>query len=196
MKTNTLVTTILSLSLSILFVSTAHAADAKKLPEGKPVIKAAPGSQNLNSGPNMEGEITKVVVEGKSFKEALRVKVKKQPTDVWHVQVNNMLTEPVKKGDVVLISFWVRKVEGGGRFNLYFGTPETELEVTTSEELTADKEWKQVQIPATAAASYEAGKGMLNFDTGTGEQILEIADIRLVNYGSKVEESALPKSGL
>jgi len=148
-----------------------------------------------NGGPNGEGEFKIIEVDGQPFKQAIRATVKKTPSDVWHTQISTLLAQPVKRGDVVLISFHVRSEKAGGAFNVYFGTPETDLEVTFAEELSAGEKWKHVQIPATVAADYEAGKGMLNFDFGLQPQTLEFADIKLVNFGAKAKVNELPRSG-
>lgn len=187
--------------LSLLAAITlAHAADGKKLPEGTPVLTPGIEGHRLNAGPNAEGEFKIIDVTGQPFKKAIRAEVKKRPTDVWHTQVSTLLAKPVKRGDVVLISFYVRSLKSTnfgskGVFNVYFGTPETELEVTFAEELSAGEKWVRVQIPATAADNYEAGKGMLNFDFGFEPQTLEFADIKLVDFEKKVKESELPSSG-
>lgn len=174
----------------------APAADDKKLPEGKSVLTPGIEGHRLHGGPNAEGELKIVDAEGQPFKKAIRAAVKKRPAEVWHTQISTLLAQPVKSGDVVHISFHVRAVgSGSGTFNVYFGTPDTDLEVTFAEELSAGEKWKHVQIPATVAANYEAGKGMLNFDFGFDPQTLEFADIKLINYERKVRESDLPRSG-
>jgi endo-1,4-beta-xylanase len=170
-------------------------AQEKKLPEGKSVLTPGMDGHRRNGGPNGEGEFKIVEVAGQPFKQAIRATVKKTPSDVWHTQISTLLAQPLKRGDVVLISFHVRSEKSGGSFNVYFGTPETELEVTFAEELSAGEKWKHVQIPATVAADYEAGKGMLNFDFGLQPQTLEFADIKLVNFGAKAKASELPRSG-
>ncbi len=193
MQTHLRFLTILSCAVLTLAASpVVNAADEKKLPDGKSVLTPGTDGHRLNSGPNAEGEFKTIDVEGQPFKKAIRATVKKRPADVWHVQISTLLAQPVKRGDVVLISFHVR---GKSTFNVYFGTPETELELTFAEELSAGEKWKHVQIPATVAADYEAGKGMLNLDLGHDPQTVEIADIKLINYERKAKESELPQSG-
>ena len=120
--------------------------------------------------------------------------------ETWYVQISTLLAQPVKRGDVVLASFYVRKVEsknagGNGGFSVSFGTPDTDLETTITQEITVGVEWKHVQIPAEVATDYEVGKAMLNLDIGREPQLLEFGDIKLVSYGHKVGANDLPKSG-
>ncbi|MEW6306833.1 MAG: hypothetical protein AB1705_25490 [Verrucomicrobiota bacterium] len=198
-----LIPSLLALAVAGALSTPTLAAD-KKVPEGGKSVLTAGGLKGvrLHAGPDdgKYGEHTIIDVKEQPFKQAIRSKVKLRPTDVWNVQLSTLLAEPVKAGDVVLISFWARTIEsknygGKGAFNVYFGTPETDLEVTASHELTIGDKWTLVQIPATVAASYEAGKGMLNLDLGNDPQTLEFAEIKLLNFGNKVKESELPSTG-
>lgn len=177
---------------TLAMVHPLRAADDKKLPEGKPALTPGLAGHRQNAGPDGEAEFKVIAVEGQAFKQAIQAKVNKRPSEVWHTQISTLLAQPVKRGDVVLISFQVR---GKASFNVYFGTPETELEVTFAEELSSGDKWKLVQIPATAADNYEPGLGMLNFDFGFDPQTIEFGDIKLINYGRNVKEGDLPRSG-
>lgn len=180
----------------------AVAADAdKKLPEGKSVliaggIKAA----RLHGGENGRfGEFEIVEVKDQSFAQAIRARVKSLPVNPWVTQISTLTAQPVKQGDVVLVSFYVRTIEsknegGKGRITVYFGIPDGP-EQTVAQEIVAGAKWTQVQIPARVAADYEAGKAMLNLDIGYEPQVLEIADIKLTNFGAKAKVSELPSSG-
>ena len=97
------------------------------------------------------------------------------------------------------VGFYVRTIESKnpeskGHFTVFFGVPEGP-EQTVGMEVDAGAKWTKVQIPATVAADYEAGKSMLNFDLGYEPQVLEFADIKLLHYGRAVKESELPRSG-
>lgn len=203
MRYSTLIQPTAALLLGFLFADhAASAADAaKKLPEGKSVLTPGIEGHRLHVGPdNKFGEFTIIDVKDQAFKKAIRARVKQRPTDVWHVQISTLLAEPVKQGDVVLASFYVRKVEsknagGDGVFSVYFGTPDSGSEPTITQEITVGAQWKKVQIPAEVASNGEAGKAMLNLDLGNEPQLLEFADIKLTNFGRKVGVNDLPKSG-
>jgi endo-1,4-beta-xylanase len=191
---------ILPALLTAALLAAGALAQDKKLPEGKALLKPGLDAFGLHSGPNAEGEVKLIDVAGQPFKQAIRGVVKQRPAESWHTQVNCLLTQPVKRGDVALISFHARSPEsknygGKGLFMLYLGTPETDLEVTFSEEISVGKEWKHYQIPVTLADNYEPAKGMLNFDFGFDPQTLELADLKLTSYGREVKESDLPRSG-
>ena len=180
----------------------AVAADAdKKLPEGKSVL--TPGglkSARLNGGENGRfGEFEIVEVKDQPFTQAIRARVKTMPVNPWLAQISTLTAQPVKQGDAVLVSFYVRTIEsknegGKGKFTVYFGIPDGP-EQTVAQEIVGGTKWTLVQIPARVAADYEAGKSMLNLDLGYEPQVLEFADIMVTNFGTKVKLAELPSSG-
>ena len=138
-------------------------------------------------------------VKDQPFKQAINARVQERPDNPWTIQISTLTTQAVKAGDVVLVSFYVRTIEsknpeGKGHFTVFFGVPEGP-EQTVGMEVDAGAKWTKVQIPATVAADYEAGKSMLNLDLGYEPQVLEFADIKLLHYGRAVKESDLPRSG-
>ena len=178
------------------------AADAdKKLPEGKSVLTTGGiKSARLNGGENGRfGTFEIVEVKDQPFTQAIRAQVKTQPVNPWLAQISTLTAQPVKQGDAVLVSFYIRTIEsknegGKGRFTVYFGIPDGP-ELTVSQEIVAGAKWTKVQIPARVAADYEVGKAMVNLDLGFEPQLLEFADINLTNFGAKVKLSELPSSG-
>ena len=196
---------ILSLGFSALFgavVLSGVAADAdKKLPEGKSVLTAGGlKSARLIGGENGRfGEFEIIEVKDQPFAQAIRARIKTQPVNPWLAQISTLTAQPVKQGDAVLISFYVRTIEsknegGKGRFTVYFGIPDGP-EQTVAQEIVVGPKWTKVQIPARVAADYEAIKSMLNLDLGYEPQLLEFADIKVTNFGAQVKLSELPNSG-
>ena len=181
---------------------TVAAADAdKKLPEGTSVLTAGGvKGARLHGGENGRfGQFEIVEVKDQPFTQAIRARVKTQPVNPWLAQISTLTVLPVKQGEVVLLSFYVRTIEsknegGKGRFTVYFGIPDGP-EQTVAQEVVAGAKWVKVQIPARVAADYEAGKAMLNLDLGYEPQLLEFADIKLTNFGTKAKMSELPNTG-
>lgn len=194
-------------SLPVLFVAlltaAAHVVPAadKKIPEGKSILTPdVLKTTRLHVGPKPSGEFKVVDVKDQPFKQAINARVKERPENPWTVQISTLTMQAVKAGDVVLVSFYVRTIEsknegGKGHFTVFFGVPEGP-EQTVGMEVDAGAKWTKVQIPATVAADYEAGKSMLNLDLGYEPQALEFADIKLLHYGRTVKEDDLPRSGI
>ena len=187
--------------VGITLVSSVAADADKKLPEGKSVLTAGGlKGARLNGGENGRfGTFEFVEVKDQPFTQAIRAQVKTQPVNPWLAQISTLTAQPVKQGDVVLVSFYVRTIEsknegGKGRFTVYFGIPDGP-EQTVAQEIVAGAKWTKVQIPATVAADYAAGKAMLNLDLGYEPQLLEFADIQVTNFGTKAKVSELPSSG-
>ncbi|MFA6542945.1 MAG: hypothetical protein WCS99_00870 [Limisphaerales bacterium] len=189
----------LIVALAATVAQISLAAD-KKTPEGKSILTPdLLKTTQLNAGPKPSGEFKIVDVKDQPFKQAINARVKERPTDPWTVQISTLTTQAVKAGEVVLVSFRVRTLEsknegGKGHFTVFFGVPNGP-EQTVGAEVDAGAKWTLVQIPATIAADYEAGKSMLNLDLGYEPQVLEFADIKLLHYGRSVKESDLPRSG-
>ena len=185
-----------------LLAAAAHVALAadKKSPEGKSILTPdVLKTTRLHVGPKPSGEFKVVEVKDQPFQQAINARVKERPDNPWTVQISTLTTQAVKAGDVVLVSFYVRTIESKnpenkGHFTVFFGVPEGP-EQTVGMEVDAGAKWTKVQIPATVAADYEAGKSMLNLDLGYEPQVLEFADIKLLHYGRAVKESELPRSG-
>jgi hypothetical protein len=189
--------------LVALLTAVAHVAPAadKKVPDGKSILTPdLLKTTRLHVGAKPSGEFKVVEVKDQPFQQAINARVKERPDNPWTVQVSTLTTQTVKAGDVVLVSFYVRTIEsknegGKGHFTVFFGVPEGP-EQTVGMEVDAGAKWTKVQIPATVAADYEAGKSMLNLDLGYEPQLLEFADIKLLHYGRTVKESELPRSGI
>lgn len=168
-------------------------ANEKTLPAGKSILTAdLIKSTRLHVGSKPSGEIKIVEVKDQPFQQAIHARVKEKPENPWTVQISTLTTQAVKAGDVVLVSFHVRMIEsknagGKGHFTVFFGVPEGP-EQTVGLEVDVGAKWRQVQIPATVAADYEAGKSVLNLDLGYEPQVL--------HYGRSLKESDLPRSGL
>ena len=192
---------ILSSMLVVLLAGVLVHAAEKALPAGKSILTPdLLKTTRLQVGPKPSGEFKIVEVKDQPFQQAIHARVKEKPENPWTVQISTLTTQAVKAGEVVLVSFYVRTIEsknegGKGHFTVFFGVPEGP-EQTVGLEVDAGAKWTKVQIPATVAADYEAGKSMLNLDLGYEPQVLEFADLKLLHYGRSLKESDLPRSGL
>jgi hypothetical protein len=184
----------------LLALLTCAAAD-KKLPDGKALLPADTlKAARRHVGPKPSGEMKTVDVEGQPFKQAIRAVVKETPENPWTVQVSTLTVADAKEGDVVLASFWARcagtkAADGKAQFLVYFGIPESDLDHAMAQELSIGPKWTRVQVPARVPADFASGKAMLNLDLGYAAQTVELADIKLTNYGKTVKLEDLPSSG-
>ncbi len=148
---------------------------------------------------------TNVEVEGMHFDKAVQLETLYMETVPnadysvqWNIAVNG---GDFMAGDVGLLSFWARATKitdesGMARFKPVYEqmdkwnkAAETRVDVST--------EWKQYYIPLYSGLhSLYSGKSSLNFVVGYKAQIIQIADMHLVNYHDQISlETLKPGAG-
>lgn len=142
--------------------------------------------------------------EGQPFAELIQVEGKKVPGGVqpWDVQLRASNATPIEAGDVMLatISFrtkWIGDEYGEGQSEFVFELARDPWTKSTTFELRAGPEWKQILVPFVSAGSYAAGEAQLAFRLGySTPQTIELGGITLENFGKKLALADLPKSKL
>ena len=125
--------------VTLISVTSVASADQQppleKLPEGGTrAIEAeslAPEKLNVNNGGTLATHsIRKQATEDGA--SSIKVDITGQPQNTWDISVNRVTTTPVKKGDALVASFWVRgnakSGQGGGVTEFVFekaGAPYT-----------------------------------------------------------------------
>ena len=136
-----------------------------------------------------------VPVAGRPFTRALRITTSQpNPPAPWSVQYGIRTSAPVKKGDTLLADFWMRTVRtqtGYGRADVYFQDAAT-YNKSIYYSASATSGWKHIQVPFAAVQDEPAGRGFLGFGVGFTAQTIEVADIRVTDYGTFVSVSGLP----
>lgn len=133
-------------------------------------------------------------IEGMPFEEAHQVELRKVPQAAKDLQLIVPLQKSFKKGDSVLVSFWVRRPKSAGEpgpasLFVQAGAGKKRYEFKFS----PFRKWEQ-HVRAFEAPSDFDPKGNVSFHLGAAEPVIEIADLRLVNYGTTVKVSELPES--
>lgn len=180
--------------MSALCASVALAAE---LPPATAISPQDISAYRFYAGRNA-GTNKLVDVTGQSFTRAAHVEVGtvQQP---WDVQLLAGTTGPIAKGDVLLVSFWIRAVEGmredGEARALAVlqksGAPHTKY---LYQQCNVGREWKQFQLPLVSKEAFAAGEASVGVMCGFGPQKLEVAAIELRNFGSKVKVESLPRT--
>jgi GH35 family endo-1,4-beta-xylanase len=141
-----------------------------------------------------------VKVENMPFQDAYQIDCDTRFSDPENMQVVVPIKESFEKGDVLLISFWMRRPGGGGQpnfasFHVQSSGGEASDDAPEYEyKLSAYREWKQHVRSFVAPADYEARQSNITILLGEAGKIAEIADLRLVNYGREYDITTLPKS--
>ncbi len=172
----------------------------KPIPEhGTPMIPGDATASLMFSGTAAQGGAQIVTVVRQPFTKAARLTSLEKPTNIWDLQAMADCTGPLNKGDVLLVAFYMRCVEGQketGEARTEFvweqrGAPWTKF---GEQEVSAGKEWKQVLIPFEMRADAPAAGTHVSFRMGYGKQIFEVADFQLLNFGSSVKIDDLPRT--
>ena len=135
-------------------------------------------------------------VTGQKFARALQTQTSAQPTNAWDFQIGARTVASVKKGDVLLATFWMRAVQtqaGYGRTEVVFEDA-TSYNKSVTFGVAASPVWKQFAVPFVASQDEPTSEGVLHFRLGFLPQTIQLADIRLINYGNSVALSDLPKT--
>ncbi|MCI5138174.1 MAG: hypothetical protein D3922_07105, partial [Candidatus Electrothrix sp. AR1] len=156
-----------------------------------------------------------ISVSGQEFSEAVQVKIQKAPSA--DSRVNMTINSPIqlRQNDIILVSFYAKTITasstGAGHLEFLLqhnGEPWTEY-VTWPLDL--GTEWKRYYIPFTVQAwrakraeyyvpppsdgddnTFGAGEVRFRLSLGYHPQIVQFADMRIVDYGTSVTGPQLP----
>jgi len=141
--------------------------------------------------------ISYVPVTGQPFAEAVRAEVAEATPSPWDLQLLVTTSQPVKRGDVLLATFFFRteatRQEGAeGQTELVFEQARPPWTKSVSYPVRAGREWRQVHVPFVAAIDYPAGQAKLNFRVGFLPETIDIGGLTVESYGRALALSALP----
>lgn len=136
-----------------------------------------------------------VAAEEMPFSKSLQVDLRTKPKDASGLQLIVPLTQPCQKGDSLLLSFWVRRPKSAGEpgpatIYLQEGAEKERYEFKFS----PFREWEQHVRPFPAPDSFSENGAIVCIHVGGAGPVIEVADLRLVNYGAERELSDLPRS--
>ncbi|WP_157265980.1 fibronectin type III domain-containing protein [Paenibacillus sp. FJAT-27812] len=157
----------------------------------------------LNSEASAYGTVEKVGVEGQTFTKALRFTTSTQPQGTYLFQYVLPIEGQIEKDDVLLASFYARTISSTHE------TAEGQLAVVLEKTQTWDKsinetiaipsQWKKFLIPIKAAllmpvGEFPANNAQLTLRLGFKPQVVEIADLQLINYMKAITIDRLPST--
>jgi endo-1,4-beta-xylanase len=187
------------LLLSFLFlVNPVRAA----LPEGANLLEPEIGVLRAYSPMDTSTLTSTVDVTDQPFKKALRINSYGRSPNKGESGLIGKITKPLKKGDVLWLSFMARKIESKRETgDVFFEARVDQLAngkykwpSHLDRGISVGPEWTAVQIPFVMEkdAAVDEARFLLRLDTY--EQIFEISPITLINYGDEVKVSDLPRS--
>ncbi len=145
-----------------------------------------------------------ISVEKMPFTNALRVAVTNKPVKYYAIQTKVGTNAPIKKGDVLLLSFYARTfnigINGVGKDETGEGEISIGVQKKKSLELIGKfaarpgAEWQLYYVPMTSKADAEIDEAAVSISYGAMLQTIDIADVKLLNYGGSVKFDDLPKT--
>lgn len=153
-------------------------------------------SARIQTAGGSGGSSEKIQVSGQSFTQATRLRVvQPTPGKAWSAYLTVPVALGVKKNDRLLVRYIARCVEGApGRI-----TPKVQLShpdythIGMGDSAKPGAEWETVHHPIIAGGDMPPGRGELTLFIGDQKQTLEIAEIRLLNYGPDYDLAKLPR---
>lgn len=145
-----------------------------------------------------------VDVQGQPFKQAIRMQILAKSENIWDVQLGATTTVAIEQGDVLLASFYLRTEAtatavgqaetGEGQTEVAFELNHPPHEKSATYSAKAGSEWRQIFVPFVAKSDLAAGEAQIVFRLGYAAQTLDFADLKVENFGNKLELTALPKT--
>jgi len=169
-------------------------ADGRAVPAGGVSMLGDDPFMPLKVGGKAAGqvEVESVATTGQPFTRALRLRTTRRPNLPYDVQLAGSALSGVKKGDVLLATFYVRTLQGQAetgeaRTEFVFErgeAPHTKAVAVDVHVPPAAKGWARFDVPFQAVEDLPAALARVSFRLGYDPQAFEIGGIRLLNYGS------------
>ncbi|MCY9663446.1 endo-1,4-beta-xylanase [Paenibacillus alginolyticus] len=152
----------------------------------------------LNSEAPAYGTVETKVVTGQSFTEALRFATNVEPSGTYLLQYVLPIAARIEKDDVILATFYARTISSTvetaeGKASLVMEKTGT-WEKSVNETIAIPSVWKKFFVPIKAALLMEENTPQVTFRLGYKPQVIEIADLKVVNYKKAVTIDNLPST--
>ena len=145
--------------------------------------------------------ITRFKPEGTEFDDAVRIEVKEPVPAVWDMQLRGNPQIPLRKGDVLLLTYWMRGVKIDSEFAETSCLNAMQLDTAPWSKVfefrpraSVGDGWIKFQKVIVSPLTLDAGKYAFSFQFGMDPQIFEIGGLSLYNYGNKVPPEQLPRT--
>lgn len=168
------------------------------LPPGIPVI--APDAIARSKVQSEFGQVTSVVVGGRSFAQAAQIRTVKRPATPYQFQLRAPISAAVRQGDRVLAVFEARAVQrqeqdGVGETEFVFEAAAAPYKKSVSHHVELGTDWQRFYVPFEAKLDHEPGKASVIFRGGYAPQVIEIGGVQVLNFRQEVSLDQLPSTG-
>lgn len=145
-----------------------------------------------------EGKASSKMVQVKGFDKVVEVETHDKFYNDWDVEIGSKTAHPILKNDVVYITFWIRSLSSRHESNQSFArvylqknSPNYDKSIYVS--VVAGRDWSYYRIPFnTKFSNYDSGEAAVAFALGYSYQTVQIADVKVSNFGSAITKDDLP----
>ena len=158
---------------------------------------------------------TSVPVTGQNFTEALQIEVQKKPSSDYRINITTKSKAKLHQDDIILVSFYARTIvpssSGSGQLRFLLEHSNKPYTKYVSWPIDIGIEWMRYYIPFTVQVwrgmgsslyvsppsdgdniTFGAKEVRFRFSLGYHPQQLQLADMRVVNFGTSVTGDQLP----
>jgi hypothetical protein len=121
------------------------------------------------------------------------------PSDMWEQQMFTTTTAKVEQGDKLVYTFYARTISTINESTPGFlacvfekSSPDWNKSLHHFHEIT--KEWKKYYFPFECIADYKPGEAQVCIQVGGKQQVIEIANVKVINFKKKYLLKELPSS--
>lgn len=177
----------------------APVAAAHEIPDGGTRMLTGPFTEIARFSSSGDPEAHKEVVDvgGMHFQNAVRVASTRRPPVRWGVILHADTTGNIDRGDVVLLSFWMRTLKsaadaGKGVALAMLEHNSPPYHNVANRKVLSGEEWRHCVISGVASRSLADGEHQVAIHLGFAPQTVDIADFQVINYGQHVDLRDLP----
>ncbi len=178
-----------SKNLTAIVVLLSTLASALDIPDGGTDMLKHPFPDKIRFAAQNGAEATQqiVQVEGMDFTQAVRVTSTQRTQKSWDVVLHADTKGDIQRGDVVLLSFWMRTLHsddesGDGVIPAFFEHIPAPHHKIAGIRATAGKEWRHIVAADVAAYPRIEGRHQVALHLGGFAQTVEIGGLRVINY--------------
>lgn len=145
-----------------------------------------------NTGGIEPAQLEVVSVEDAVIDKVFRIITSQKPQKPWGYSLNAYNARPVREGEVVFASLYVRALENEsgiakGTINVTIIEPMPSYALLASIELEVNKDFTEARIAFKADHDYNPAEQQFSVQFGYEPQAVEIGGISFVNYGDGIE---------
>ena len=115
----------------------------------------------------------------------------------YEIALGAEIAKPVQQGDAAVASFWARSVQpvagtDSGRATFIFERDGGSFKKSANAPLKLTQQWQRFEFPFRVAEAYAAGEAHFQFWLGYGPQVLQVANVSVLDYGADDDPPGFP----